>query len=1046
MIYSNREIRSLNFNALIEDVLKSGKPEETLFLVPTNRLARNLKKLLIDRMPGSVVSIINIETLTTLSLKILEDKLTFRELSDAGSAVMISHITSGMNFRYFKNYKGKFPEGSLDRIRNVIGEYKEHGITPELLRKEAALLEGSEKLKALDIADIYERYNQKNKSLKVYELGDIYANLNNLEDFEIKEAFGKHFPNAGRIIAAGFDEFTSPEGKILKSLSLLPGIDLFIEFDYFKFNPMIFSHLDKTASMLDMLELRRVEDISPDTSAGFITDVKERLFLNKGERTNKYSERLYALKAFNKNEEIELIAAEIKNLIVSENVKPGKICVAFNLVSEFTRDIKEKFEAYGIPANITDRPNVDASFPVVALINFFEITENNFYFKSILRALNSGFLSLDNINAENLKRIAADLKIVSGRENWKNKIRAEIYNQNSGNADLLSETRLKTLEKGLKDIGLLESLLKPFEKKLTPALFSLNFLELIKKLNIRDNLLSESFGMEEDNIKAFTAFLETVNEIMKLIEMEYGANAEFDFKFYLESIRTAASRARYNIKEKQGYGVIVTSVNEIRGLKYDYLFIGGMNDGIFPTRFQPEIFLSGSYRKAEIIHQTEERFHFYQALKVWKKRLYLTTSASDGKKELVESSFMKDFNTLFSTQEITSEKYRNYLFTNKGVQISVGKEEVTLTEELQQIFGKNFIQFVEKNKKIFSLRAGSFATESEFNGFLINKNGKVPEELAEYRAKQYSISRLENYARCPYKFFLDTVLKIEVVEEPTEDVEAMELGTIFHEIFFRFLTNVKKEGIRISGCDTKTFNKLKKKLFEIAEEEIEKFGISSPISFSEREKILGYDGNREQSVLYRFLEYERNQDSGYEPTYFEVSFGSTAGDGTDEDISQPMPVKAKNVMLRGKIDRVDVNDEENSFDVVDYKLSGKKPTLPELQSGISLQLPVYLYSVREILKSRNIEKTPNDMIIYSLKFSENNFGKDPVRLSRKKDSDKNELNEEIIETALGFIEEYVENISKGVFHLSKYENREKLVCGYCNYKSICRVTDLKEEN
>ena len=920
MIYSNRDIRSLNFSNLIEDTLNSGKPEDTLFLVPTNRLARNLKKLLIDRMPGKTVSVINIETLTTLSLKILEDKLTFRELSDAGSAVMISHITSGINFRYFKNYKGKFPEGSLDRIRSVIGEYKEHGISPDLLRKEAETLEGSEKLKAFDIADIYERYNEKNKSLKVYELGDIYAHLNNLEDYEIKDAFGKHFPKVVRIIAAGFDEFTSPEGKILQSLSMMTGIDLYIDFDYYKFNPMIFSHLERTAVILDMLEFKRAEDISPDTTSGFITDVKERLFLNNGGKTDKYRDKLLTIRAFNKNEEIELIASEVKNLIVTENIEPNKICVAFNLVSEFTREIKEKFEAYGIPANITDRPNVDASFPVIALINFFEITENNFYFKSILRALNSGFLSLDNINAENLKRIASDLKIVSGRENWKNKIGAEIHNLKSGNADILSEKKIKALEKGLKDIERIESYLKPFEKKLTPAAFSIGFLDLITKLKIKDNLLSESFGMEEDNIKAFTAFLETVNEIMKLIELEYGASADFDIKFYLESIRTAASRARYNIKEKQGYGVIVTSVNEIRGLKYDYLFIGGLNDGIFPTRFQPEIFLSGSYRKAEITHQTEERFHFYQALKVWKKRLYLSSSASDGKKELVESSFMKDFTTLFEVEEISSEKYKDYLFTNKGTQISIGTGEATFSDQLEQIFGKEFTQFVQDNKKIFSLRAGSFASESAYNGFLWDEYGNVPAALADYSSKQYSISRLENYARCPYKFFLDSVLKIEVVEEPTEDIEAMELGTIFHEIFFRFLTSVKKEGVKISGCDTKTFRRLTAKLFEIAEEEIEKFGISSPISFSEREKILGYEGNREQSVLYRFLEYERALEGGYEPSYFEVSFGSTSRESTDEDISQPMPVKAGKVMLRGKIDRVDINTEEQSFDVVDYKL------------------------------------------------------------------------------------------------------------------------------
>jgi len=177
-----------------------------------------------------------------------------------------------------------------------------------------------------------------------------------------------------------------------------------------------------------------------------------------------------------------------------------------------------------------------------------------------------------------------------------------------------------------------------------------------------------------------------------------------------------------------------------------------------------------------------------------------------------------------------------------------------------------------------------------------------------------------------------------------------------------------------------------------------------------------------------------------------VSFGSTSREGTDESLSFNEPVVAGNVKLRGKIDRIDINEPDNSFDIVDYKLSGKKPTLPELQSGVSLQLPVYLYAAQKILASKGINLTPNDMVIYSLKYSTKDFGKNIVKLSRKKADDKEALNEEVITNALNFISNFIGNISTGKFNLSPFENRENLVCGYCNYKPICRITDLKEEN
>jgi len=1050
MIYTKKNLKSLDYSSMVEEVIRSAKPQTTLFVVPTNRLARNLKKRIISEIPGSSISTINIETLTTLSMKLLEEKMTYRELSDAGASVLLKHIASNISLRYFRNYKESFPDGTLDRIRNVIGEYKEHGITPELLRKEAETLERSEKLKAQDIADIYEKYNEKISSLKVYELGDIYANLNRLENENIVSSFKAQYPEVRQIFFSGFDEFTAPEVQIIDSLSNISGIESYINFDYYRYNPMIFSHLDKSAGMLEMFKFNRVDDLSPDTSDGFTSSIRERLFLETGKKIDKFKDRLFTIKAFSKSEEVETIAAEIKELLLSGKSKPNKICVAFNLVGEYTNFIREKFELYGIPSNITDRPTVDSAYPVIAFINFLEIIENNYYFKNVLRALNSGFLSLPGVDPENLKRAAAELKIVSGKETWLNKLNSEIYlTKGNSEDDFRSLRKLNSLEKALADFKKIEKLLRPFEKKLNPATFSISLLTLINELKIKDNLLSESYGMEEENIKAFTAFLETVKEIAKLTELEFGNEENFPLQYYLDSIRTASGRARYNVKEKSEYGVLITGINEIRGLNFDYLFLGGMNDGIFPTRFQPEIFLSGSFKRAEIIHQTEERFHFYQALSVWRKALYLSSSFADGKRELVESSFVKDFTTLFETSEISANKFIDKIYNNKKLQIEAGEKiKSTIPGEIAELLGQRFLKFVQLSNSVYALRSGGVMNNSPHNGFfdLNEENLEQFVELSKYKEKQFSISRLETYAKCPFKFYLDTVLNIEIIEEPTDEVEAMELGSIFHEILYRFLTEVRKRDIKIAGCDDKTFFFLLDLIFDIAEEEITKMGMDTPVSFSEKERITGYHGNRTQSVLYRFLDYERNLSGDLVPSYFEVSFGSTSREGTDESLSFNEPVVAGNVKLRGKIDRIDINESENSYDIVDYKLSGKKPTSSELQSGISLQLPVYLYAAQKILASNGINLTPNDMVIYSLKYSTKDFGKNIVKLSRKKTDDKEALNEEIITNALNFISDFIENISSGKFNLSPFENRENLVCGYCNYKPICRITDLKEEN
>ena len=95
--------------------------------------------------------------------------------------------------------------------------------------------------------------------------------------------------------------------------------------------------------------------------------------------------------------------------------------------------------------------------------------------------------------------------------------------------------------------------------------------------------------------------------------------------------------------------------------------------------------------------------------------------------------------------------------------------------------------------------------------------------------------------------------------------------------------------------------------------------------------------------------------------------------------------------------------EENKFKVVDYKLSGKKPSSDELFEGISLQLPLYMYAAKEIIKAQiNKDFDPAGAEIYSLKFNEEDFGKNFVNLYKKKlsEEEKLKLNEDVIKTCI----------------------------------------------
>ena len=547
----------------------------------------------------------------------------------------------------------------------------------------------------------------------------------------------------------------------------------------------------------------------------------------------------------------------------------------------------------------------------------------------------------------------------------------------------------------------------------------------------------------EENIKAVTVCIETVTDLIELLELEYGANEKFPLKFFLNNIRTAITSTRFNIKEKPGYGVQVTTLNEIRGLQFDYLFIGGMCEGDLPTRYTPEIFFSGSYVRNELTHQTEERYQFYQSLCSWQKRLYLTYPLKEEKQELAVSNILTEFENLIVTKEKLETDYDLNIYSKEELLKFIGQHGIDETEKIVAESELN-LEEIKNSIQIDELRKAEPFGESSFTGNIssgLSDEGK--NKLSKLKDKEYSISQLETYAKCPYKYFAERILFLQPLEEPTEEIEALEMGTILHNILYEFYKTLHDKKIILQNADDKTFAYAIDLIFKIAAKNISEANFNSPLTFYEKEKILGLNGDKKNSILFKFLLSERNEEEGFIPGYFEMGFGKISDDQNKFFTKEEF--KIDDIKVRGKIDRIDVQKEQNKFKVVDYKLSGKKPSKADLYDGISLQLPLYMYAAKEIIKAQiNKDFNPAGAEIYSLKFNEKDFGKNEVRLSSKKISEEEKLilNEEIIKVCTDAIKKYVSAINAGKFNLSTLEDRENKVCRFCNFRPICRIQEV----
>ena len=201
MILTKCKIDTVDLEQRIDDIIKNGQLNKLLLIVPTNRKMRYLKKEIISHSPRKATGKINLETIGTFVTNLFfcdpsngkSASQGMKMLSDAASSVLLKQSIQECNLKYFEKNKD-VPPGTLDRIKNVISEYKKNGITPAKLNQESSSLEGTEKIKAEDIADIYEKYQQKCNELQVKEIGDIYQELIQLPGSEFSKRFRELYP------------------------------------------------------------------------------------------------------------------------------------------------------------------------------------------------------------------------------------------------------------------------------------------------------------------------------------------------------------------------------------------------------------------------------------------------------------------------------------------------------------------------------------------------------------------------------------------------------------------------------------------------------------------------------------------------------------------------------------------------------------------------------------------------------------------------------------------------------------------------------------
>ena len=211
-----------------------------------------------------------------------------------------------------------------------------------------------------------------------------------------------------------------------------------------------------------------------------------------------------------------------------------------------------------------------------------------------------------------------------------------------------------------------------------------------------------------------------------------------------------------------------------------------------------------------------------------------------------------------------------------------------------------------------------------------------------------SVSRMEQFAACPFKFFVHSGLRAE--ERKLFELDVRNQGNFQHEVLADFHIQLRKEGKRWRDLEPRE-----------ARDRIQVLAASMAVSFQDgllqATEESRFTARMLTESLQDFVEtligWMRKQYE-FDPAAVELPFGDQSFPPWELELGE-----GRRLLLHGRIDRIDLCRQDATADtalcvVVDYKSSQKQLDPLLMQHGLQLQLPAYLNVLRHWPDPRGI--------------------------------------------------------------------------------------------
>ena len=981
-----------------------------LIIVPDQFTMQTQKDLVMRSDRGGILNI-DVLSFGRLSHRILEEVGTkeMPVLDDTGKSLVLQKIAADLKEQLPAMGSLLHKQGYIHEVKSAISEFMQYGISTQDMDKLIASAEkrGALAMKLRDLKTLYRGFQD-------YIRDHFITTEETLDVLRRSLVKSKILPDSV-VVFDGFTGFTPIQNRLIQELmrvceETIVAVTIGEEEDPYQMDgeQKLFHLSKKTVADLVKLaaeaEVTRGEDVfvkgGPNrfTEAPALCYLEQNLFRYQYEPYTEKQHEIHMFEALSPREEVHQTALYIRKLIREEGLTYRDIAVVIGDLEGYASYVETEFGQLEIPCFL-DRTRGIVLNPMIEYIkSVLQLYIRDFSYDTVFHFLRSGMADISREEIDELENYV----IRTGARGYRTYSRlftrkTEEMQQGSGQEDTerAEETmeRLNRIRQQFADtVEILHMAPRAKAGEYVDHLY-----DFLEQNQVQQKLLNyqQRFEQEGDLAKA-REYAQIYRLVMDLLDQIYEllGEEEISLQEFADILEAGFGEITVGTIPQNVDRIVVGDMERTRLKQVKVLFFLGVNDGNIPKNASKGGIISDMDREFLIESGTEmapsprqqmyiQRLYLYLNMTKPSQRLYLSYAKvnSDGKG--IRPSYLIDtVRKLFPQLAVEYPQNRSRLEQIEGRQEGARylAEELreyadgTLREEERQDFYLMYRAYEADPEGRDRLTAAAFRRYKE-SGL-----SRIVARALYGRQLENSVSRLETYAACACRHFLQYGLSLQEREE--FGFEVSDMGNVYHAVLENFAGKLAESGRTWWDFDE---NFATQAIKEAVEGYAATYGETVLYSSARNEYAI----TRMSRILTRtVLTLQQHLKQGsFQPDDYELSFRFAEDlDSIHVDLSEE-----EKMHLQGRIDRIDVSeDAEHVYvKVIDYKSGNKKFDLAALYYGLQLQLVVYMNAAMELESRKHPDKeiVPAALLYYHI---DDPTIETPVELTQE------QINEEIL--------------------------------------------------